>query len=200
MPINAVFFRYFRDGSAEYLSRSWLIDPQDSGTSDGGGTGRRGQEPWNGSDFYVNHGPFDRRDWEDASKYGFISAGGRKWFVQTLGQLFVGARIFVNVPSRGYVGVGRVLEEVVPMSQFMVDLDGKRVPIAEAPMKSTGLRIESEGEDKVGEHMVRVEWIKTVPLAEAYWESGLYANQNTVTKLRNRFTLERLTKHFALDD
>src|SRR5207253_2560856 len=29
VAINAVFFRFFRDGSAEYLSRAWLIDPGD---------------------------------------------------------------------------------------------------------------------------------------------------------------------------
>src|SRR5262249_25088163 len=27
VPINAVFFRYFKDGGAEYLTRSWLIEP-----------------------------------------------------------------------------------------------------------------------------------------------------------------------------
>jgi len=28
----------------------------------------------------------------------------------------------------------------------------------------------------------------------------MYANQNTVTKLRNRFTLERLYQHFDVDE
>lgn len=27
VPINAVYFRYFKDGAAEYLARTWLIDP-----------------------------------------------------------------------------------------------------------------------------------------------------------------------------
>lgn len=27
VSINAVFFRFFRDGGREYLSRAWLIDP-----------------------------------------------------------------------------------------------------------------------------------------------------------------------------
>lgn len=30
VPVNAVFFRYFRDNGAEYLARSWPIDPQEA--------------------------------------------------------------------------------------------------------------------------------------------------------------------------
>ena len=50
------------------------------------------------------------------------------------------------------------------------------------------------------EYMVRVGWLKTVPLEEAYREKGMYGNQNTVTKLRNKFTLERLIKRFGLEE
>ena len=46
---------------------------------------------------------------------------------------------------------------------------------------------------------VRVEWIRTVPREQAVKEKGLFANQNSACKLRNSFTLERLTERFALD-
>jgi len=49
------------------------------------------------------------------------------------------------------------------------------------------------------EHLLHIEWIQTLRLEQAYWENGMYANQNTVTKLRNQFTLERLIGHFGLD-
>ena len=45
---------------------------------------------------------------------------------------------------------------------------------------------------------VRVAWQKTVPKEQARREKGMYANQNTVTKLRNKFTLEQLAKLFGL--
>ena len=45
---------------------------------------------------------------------------------------------------------------------------------------------------------VWVAWQKTVPKEQARWEKGMYANQNTVTKLRNKFTLEQLAKLFGL--
>src|SRR5207237_10665145 len=31
IPINAVFFRYFADGSAEYIARTWLLPPEKGG-------------------------------------------------------------------------------------------------------------------------------------------------------------------------
>ena len=33
-----------------------------------------------------------------------------------------------------------------------------------------------------------------------FWEKGLFAVQHTACRLRNQFTLERLTKHFQLDE
>jgi hypothetical protein len=53
---------------------------------------------------------------------------------------------------------------------------------------------------ELSEYLVWVEWIKAVPQEQAYWEKGLFAVQHTACRLRNRFTLERLTKHFGLDE
>ena len=50
------------------------------------------------------------------------------------------------------------------------------------------------------ERLVRVEWLKTLPAKEAVQEKGMYANPNSATKLRNKFTLDKLTEYFALDD
>lgn len=199
VPINAVFFRYFRDGDREYLVRSWLINPQEAEAIAEKASSAKGKESWNGQDFYVNFGPPDDRDWEDARKYEFISGGGGKWFSQTLNQLFPGARVFVNVPGYGYVGVGKVVAPVVPMDEFLVEVDGKTIPIRDAPLRSTAMK-NSPSDPEKAEHMVRVEWIKTVPLENAFREKGMYGNQNTVTKLRNRFTLERLVRHFGLEE
>lgn len=42
-------------------------------------------------------------------------------------------------------------------------------------------------------------WIVARPVSEAYWEKGMFANQNPVCELRQEFTLERLAAHFGLD-
>lgn len=200
VPINAVFFRYFQEGGHEYLARSWLIDPHEAEIKEEKISVGIAREPWNGQDYYVNYGPADARDWEDARKYGFVSGGGGKWFSQTLSQLSQGARVFVNVPSFGYVGVGRVTNTMVPMSEFMVEYNGKEVPLTEASLKSQNLGKDNQSDPDKAEYMVRIEWLKTVPLDQAYREKGMYGNQNTVTKLRNKFTLDRLVKHFGLEE
>jgi len=55
VPINALFFRYFKDGSAEYIARSWLLDPVEVEGRTKRGT-KRTQETWNGHDFYISFG------------------------------------------------------------------------------------------------------------------------------------------------
>ena len=198
VPINAMFFRYFKEGGNEYLTRTWLIDPQETESNISKTGAKKGREPWNGQDFYVSYGDPEHRSWEDAIRYGFISGGGGRWYSRTLEQLFPGARVFVNVPGIGYVGVGTVTESVVPMAEFLVEHGGKEIPITDVPFKSK--MGEWNDDPEKAEYMVRVKWIKTVPIETAYWEKGMYANQNTVTKLRNKFTLERLIKHFGLEE
>lgn len=66
VPINAVFFRRVHDSAtgAEYLARSWLIDPATVEAKASRAASRR--EPWNGHDYYVTFGPREVRAWEDA--------------------------------------------------------------------------------------------------------------------------------------
>ncbi len=203
MPLNVVFFQHFRDGDREYLARSWLIDPVEAEetTARAPRPGlRTPRAPWNGQDFYVSfgEGEHDRRRWEDAVRYGFVSAGGRRWYSRTLEQLFVDARIFVLIPKRGYVGVGIVKQTAQPVTDFKVEIDGRETPILEAPIVATNMSDRADDPERCA-YFVRVDWVKTVPREQAFWEAGMFANQNSAAKLRQQFTLERLIEHFELD-
>lgn len=216
VPVNVVFFQHFHDGDREYLARSWLIDPMEAEvrpTRTKGPGPRKARPPWNGQDFYVSFGDseialaqagrrakgwMDRRRWEDAVKYGFISAGGGRWFSRTLEQLFPGARVFVYVPKRGYVGVGVVRETCQRVKDFKIDVDGKVVSILEAPLLATEMGVLADDPDK-SEYVVRVDWIKSLPKDQGFWVKDMFANQNSATKLRDQFTLERLVEAFDLD-
>ena len=79
-------------------------------------------EAWNGKDFVVNIDTDDKgtSTWIDSQKYGFVSAGGGKWYSNSLKQLFVGARIFAMIPKKGYIGVGIVKETSIPIKEFHV--------------------------------------------------------------------------------
>lgn len=193
VPINAVFFRYFEDESHEYLARTWLIDPNEAEA-----LGRKGgKETWNGRDFYVSLGEGPTRSWEDCRKYGFISGGGGRWYSRTLDMLFPEARVFVCIPERGYVGVGVVKEPSRRVRDFNVDIDGRSAPILEAPLRAPAMDDRADDEE-LSEYLVRVEWLKALPREQAIWEKGMFANQNTVCKLRNKFTLDRLVELFGL--
>jgi hypothetical protein len=154
--------------------------------------------PRNGKDFYVALGEGIHRTWEDCVKYGFISAGHGRWFSKLLEQLAPGHRIFVYSPTNGYVGVGIVREPVVPVKDFMVQLDGVTKPILEAPLKAPQMA-EHANDPELSEYLVRVDWIRTVPLESAIRHPGLFSNQNVVCRLLNKPTLEALREHFGLD-
>lgn len=194
VPINAVFFRYMTDNGAEYLVRSWLIDPQEVEDR----PARANRETWNKRDFYISFGHGQYRSWQDARRYGFVSGGGGKWYTRTLYSLEPGNRVFVHIPQQGYVGVGTVVEKARPVDEFDVSVDGETVPILEAPLERP-MDEWLDDSDRV-ETLVRVEWIRTLNVEDAIWENGFFANQNTACKLRNRFTIERLVERFGLDE
>lgn len=201
VPINAVIFRYFKESENEYLARTWLIDPNQVEAQASKAASAKGgnREPWNGRDFYVAIGEGSHRSWEDCRKYGFVSAGGGRWYTATLEQLFPEARVFAYIPEKGYVGVGTVKEAVVPVRDFKVTINGTEMPILDVPLEAPGMEEYADDSER-SERLVRVEWLKTLPAKEAVREKGMYANQNSATKLRNKFTLDKLTEYFALDD
>ena len=191
VEINAVFFRVFDDDGRRYLTRAWLREPVDlSAEAPFRSTVRPGVPgEWNG-ECYVSYGPIPGRSWADAKKYGFVSAGGGEWYVNTLRTLQPGDRIWVNVPGTGYVGVGEVVNAAVPVEQFKVNLGGVETPITEADVEPSWMY-----DAEQGEYFVGVKWTKTVELHEAVKEIGFFGNQNTVARPRAprwNFTVERL--------
>ncbi|MEV4347753.1 endonuclease NucS domain-containing protein [Actinoplanes sp. NPDC049596] len=197
VPINVALFRYFQDGDRAYLARTWLLP--DSDTSDAVAPRRSGaKEPWNGQDWYVTFGEESGiRSWDDARRYGFVSAGGGEWYSRSLRALPLGGRIFAYIPKIGYVGVGTVAGPAAPFDEAELVVDGQSRKMTELDLTS-GYRHLGSGPDR-DEYIVPVEWDKTLDHANAIREKGLFANQHSACKLRNRFTLETLTQRFKLD-
>ncbi|MBA2741049.1 MAG: DUF91 domain-containing protein [Actinobacteria bacterium] len=201
VPINAVFFRYFKDGDREYLARSWLLDPVEA-EGRARRAGRKGKAAWNGQDFYVSFGVDQQRTWEDARRYGFISGGGGKWHSQSLNALEPGHRVFVNIPKVGFVGVGEVEETVVHVKDFTVNVDGSPTPILEAPLKATAMGAHADDPD-LSEYVVAVKWLTTIPETQAIWEPGMFANQHTACRLqgeKGEFTIARVSERMGVDE
>jgi hypothetical protein len=196
VPINAVFFRVFKDEEREYLSSMWFIDP----TTPSPVVSGEDKEPWNG-EFYVSFGHDQRRHWPDAVKYAFISAGGGRWYSKTLSRLETGNRVWVNVPSKGYVGVGEVMETAVKVDEFYVNTEDGKKQITNLPVSAPNM-FEDKEDEELAEYLVRVKWLKTVDIDNAIKEKGFFGNQNTVcTPITKKWqhTVKRLKERFGIE-
>ncbi len=192
--INAVFFSAFSDGSNRYLSRAWMIDPQETQQLV---STRGAREPWNG-EFYVSFGLDQHRNWEDARRHGFIAAGGGQWYSNTLNMLAEGDRIWVNIPKTGYVGVGIVSGERQRISEF--GINGQ--PLTNLPTEIDYSAFATEPDD-TAEYVVPIKWMHTAPTGQAFSETGLFGNQNTVCKpttTKWRHTVERLKAIWRIEE
>jgi hypothetical protein len=116
IAINVLCFQIFASGDQQLLSRSWLLDPvhtQVSAAATPSPRSAREREPWNG-EFYASFGQGESRSWNEARRYGFISAGGGAWYSNTLNLLNIGDRVWVKAPGYGFVGVGEAPGDLKP--------------------------------------------------------------------------------------
>jgi hypothetical protein len=197
IPINVLCFQVFTHGAEQLLSRAWLLDPvltQINSVS----TSISQNEPWNG-EFYSSFGHGKERSWSDAVQYGFICGGGGAWYSRTLQLLNPDDRVWVNVPSKGYVGVGRVTGRAQSVNEFKVVTPNGEIPILEVA-KNGNYHAEYFNNPELCEYFVPIQWLQTLPIDQAFQEIGLFGNQNTVCKPTTpkwRSTVDRLKEHFV---
>ena len=196
VDINILFFRIFQCGSERLISRAWFEeDLEDTVPAEVSSKG-----PWNG-EYYVSFGEEEGRKWDDARKYGFVSAGGGPWYTKTLSLLSPGDRVWVNIPHTGYVGVGVVTDTVLQAKDAVFDHENTQTPMKELPLH--GKYFYSEDDPESAEYVVKVQWIKTVAASKAVKEIGFFGNQNSVcrpTAEKWAFTIDRLKKCWGIVD
>ena len=194
VDINILFFHVFLCGGERLISRTWFEeDIEESAPIKGSEKG-----PWNG-EYYASFGE-GSRNWEDARKYGFISAGGGSWYSKTLSLLSPGDRVWVNIPHTGYVGVGIVTEPVQQAKDAVFDVKGEKVKMVDLSLR--GDYLYSVDDPDNAEYLVKIQWIKTVRTSEAVKELGFFGNQNSVCRpLADQwnFTVDRLKKCWGID-
>jgi hypothetical protein len=192
IPINVLCFQVFENGTDQFISRAWLLDPahtQVNATIQPDGQ----KEPWNG-EFYASFGQGESRSWNEAVKYGFFCAGGGGWYSNTLNLLSVGDRIWVKAPGYGFVGVGRITGRPEPASSFHVTTPEGDKPVLDVVTDGQYHREFVDDKERC-EYFVPVEWLQTVSIEKAVNEIGLFGNQNTVCKPTTpkwRSTIDRL--------
>lgn len=197
IAINVMFFRVFQIGSEQLLSRVWMIDPGETQANVTATSKTKGEkEPWNG-EYYVSFG--GDCTWDEARKYGLISAGGGSWYSQTLKVLSPGDRIWVKLAGSGYVGVGKVVESMQSVNDFKIRTLQGELPILDILVHAAQMKEAERIDPSRMEYLVRVQWLDTVPESEAFKEVGLFGNQNTVcqpTSPKWRHTVDRLKTIF----
>ena len=194
VPINAVRFNYYREDDREYIARTWLNDPYQSEDMDE----EASTDDWSGVDFYANFEQTKYRNWDDAREYGFIAGGHGEWYHRTMGTATEGSRLFVYHPGKGYIGVGIVTQEKTPANEYEIDIDDETVPLTEAPLEGDLSRDEEDPD--LREYVIGVDWQDVRELENAVWEKGMYANQNTVTRLRDQYTVDQLREAFDVPE
>jgi len=193
-----IFFRVFQIGSEQLLSRVWMIDPGETQANVTATSKTKGEkEPWNG-EYYVSFG--GDCTWDEARKYGLISAGGGSWYSQTLKVLSPGDRIWVKLAGSGYAGVGKVVESMQSVNDFKIRTLQGELPILDVLVHAAQMKEAERIDPSRMEYLVRVQWLDTVPESEAFKEVGLFGNQNTVcqpTSPKWRHTVDRLKTIFT---
>lgn len=193
VDINILFFQVFEHGEDRLLCRVWFEEENLDLTEI-----PAKKNEWNG-EYYVSFGSGDYRLWDDAMKFGFISAGGGSWYTKTLMMLHPGDRVWVNIPHTGYVGVGEVTAEMQEAGEAYLEIDGVKFKMKDLDLK--GNYFYAEGDEENAEYVVPVKWIKTVPETDAIKETGFFGNQNTVCRPRANkweFTVDRLKRQWGI--
>jgi hypothetical protein len=155
---------------------------------------------WDGRTYYVSFGEGEHRSWDDAREYGFVAAGGGSWYSKTLKQLKPGDRVFAYIPKGngvgGYVGLGEVKGQAVLAKDFVVEIDGRRMPLTD--VASADMARGGATDPELAEWVVPVVWINAVPRDQAIKDSDFFANQNCAVRLTHGYTLKRLAQAFAV--
>lgn len=197
VDINILFFQVFQCGNQRLISRAWFEDDIEASVP----TTAPQRSTWNG-EYYISFGDGDDgRNWEDARKYGFISAGGGSWYSRTLNMLSPGDRVWVNIPHVGYVGVGKVTDIAKQAKDATFNIEGEEKAMSGLPLMGKYFNINDNEEQ--AEYIVKVCWINTVEKAKAVSELGFFGNQNSVCRPsaeRWDFTVSRLKKIWNIAD
>ena len=141
--------------------------------------------------FTVEYG--SGRSWEDARKYGFVSAYGDDG--TRLNNINVGDIIFCHIAGVGFVGIGICTSSEIPASSFNVSDGG----IIKNILDCDWVDIEARATiDTANEYFIGVKWIYTVPVEDGYWEKGMTSIPMVAYTMTDETTHNKVLRHFNI--
>ena len=137
------------------------------------------------------------KSWPDALKYGFLSAniGGSGRYLKNIQE---GDVVYCHIAGSGFVGIGICTATAVPMSEFMVSVDGTMLPIKDVdwlkPTYKDALKVDQE-------IFIRVDWKNYVEeQSNGYWEKGMTSIPLVAYMLNDPTTHRKVRQHFGYKD
>jgi hypothetical protein len=100
-----------------------------------------------------------------------------------------------RIAGSGFVGIGECTSTAVPMKNFVVQVDGKPTPIADAPWVSEEAKQKLDSNKEV---FIGVDWKKYVTdPSEGYWEKGMTTVPLVAYMLNDKTTHQKVREHFG---
>ena len=141
--------------------------------------------------FTVEYG--SGRSWEDARKYGFVSAEGDGSTL--LDNIKVGDIIFCHIAGKGFVGIGICTSQGVPANNFVVKENGIDKNILDCAWVDESAKMTL---NPLKEYFLGVHWIRTVPAEDGYWEKGMKSVPMVAYTMNDGTTHNKVLQHFCV--
>lgn len=145
----------------------------------------------NAQQFTVEYG--SGRSWEDARKYGFLSAGGESG--KSLNKIAVGDLIFCHIASVGFVGIGICTVCQTPAAGFTVLEGAGQKNILDCEWTNTAAKASI---DPFNEYFIGVRWLRTASADEGYWEKGMTSIPTVAYTMNDDSTHNKVLEHFRV--
>lgn len=145
----------------------------------------------NAQQFTVEYG--SGRSWEDARKYGFLSAGGDSG--KSLNKIAVGDLIFCHIASVGFVGIGICTVCQTPAAGFTVLEGAGQKNILDCEWTNTAAKASI---DPSNEYFIGVRWLRTASADEGYWEKGMTSIPTVAYTMNDDSTHNKVLEHFRV--
>lgn len=133
------------------------------------------------------------RSWEDCRKYGFMVAGSGPKYIDYIRRLKPGHLLFAYANGSGYVGLGRVSAEAVPMREFVPVGQKSRLidlPLTTPPSELTLTQPEH------GDWCVAVEWLHSRERSRGVLKDR--SRRGTLGRIRQPNLVDELLKEFGV--
>ena len=134
----------------------------------------------------------DGRSWEDARKFGFVSASSTT--NNLLSNLNVGDYVFCHIAGMGFVGVGICTSRAKPAKDFCVDNNGIQTPILSCKWEDE----EAKNSLPDNELFLGVQWYRTLAAEDAYWEKGMKSVPMVAYTLTDGTTHDKVLAHMGI--